>query len=270
VYIIGDVVMKKQRVIALVLAVMVIGLFGSCVTFQDRPLTANDRETVPVIGAVDTAWLSFQWFHTSLGLKKTAYKKLLELAQMQYKGNIDVRNVSVHGTFTPWVFIPTLGLFIGNIFGNFQKITATGDVVLLPETGQQLSRITTSIEQATGKAVDELISQLPINSTIAVLSISATDNDQTILVIDELEYLLVVTGKYKVVDRHTLETIRREQNFQISGEVNDETAVSIGKLLGANVVFTGSITGNNETQRLMLKALDVLTGQIVAMARESF
>jgi hypothetical protein len=34
------------------------------------------------------------------------------------------------------------------------------------------------------------------------------------------------------INRSELDRIRREQNFQMSGEVDDETAVSIGKIAG--------------------------------------
>jgi curli biogenesis system outer membrane secretion channel CsgG len=81
-----------------------------------------------------------------------------------------------------------------------------------------------------------------------------------------LEFQLVSSGLFKVVDRKTLDAIRLEQNFQMSGDVDDNSAVSIGKMLGANIV----ITGTGSTQRLTLKALDVKTAEIVTMARESF
>jgi hypothetical protein len=58
--------------------------------------------------------------------------------------------------------------------------------------------------------------------------------------------------------------------FQSSGEVDDDSAVSIGKLLGANVVITGSISGSDSMRRLRLKALNVQTAEIVAMASERF
>ena len=73
-----------------------------------------------------------------------------------------------------------------------------------------------------------------------------------------------------MVDRKTIDTIRSEQQFQLSGEVSDQSAVSIGHLLGANIVITGNITGTGTNQRLTLKALDVKTARILAMAREQF
>jgi curli biogenesis system outer membrane secretion channel CsgG len=50
--------------------------------------------------------------------------------------------------------------------------------------------------------------------------------------------------------------------------VDDDSAVSIGKLLGANIVITGSITGVGSARRLRLKTLDVKTAEIVTMASE--
>jgi hypothetical protein len=129
---------------------------------------------------------------------------------------------------------------------------------------------TGTIVDALYRAGDMLINTLPENSTLAILSVSTRDREMAEFVIDELAYVLVNTGNYKIVDRRSLEAIRTEQNFQSSGEVDDDSAVSIGKLLGANVVITGSISGSDSMRRLRLKALDVQTAQIVAMSSERF
>jgi hypothetical protein len=129
---------------------------------------------------------------------------------------------------------------------------------------------TGTIVDALYRSGDTLINTLPENTTLAILSVSTKDKEMAEFVIDELAYVLVNSGNYKIVDRRSLEAIRTEQNFQLSGEVDDESAVSIGKLLGANVVITGSISGSDSMRRLRLKALDVQTAQIVAMASERF
>jgi hypothetical protein len=129
---------------------------------------------------------------------------------------------------------------------------------------------TGTIVDALYRAGDILINTLPENSTLAILSVSTRDREMAEFVIDELAYVLVNSGNYKIVDRRSLEAIRTEQNFQSSGEVDDDSAVSIGKLLGANVVITGSISGSDSMRRLRLKALDVQTAQIVAMSSERF
>jgi len=136
-----------------------------------------------------------------------------------------------------------------------------------PAIGQSIKP---GVEGAIARASVVFIGELPKNSTIAVISISSNDINLATFAIDELEYQLVTAKQFKIVDRKTLDTIRTEQKFQLSGEVSDQSAVSIGNMLGANIVITGNVSGMGNTQRLTLKALDVKTAQIITMARESF
>ena len=76
-----------------------------------------------------------------------------------------------------------------------------------------------------------------------------------------LEFIWVMEG-YIVSSR------RQEQNFQISGEVDDASAVSIGKILGANAVVTVNIDGTGDMRRLRLRALDTQTSQVIGAASE--
>ncbi|MDR0601446.1 MAG: CsgG/HfaB family protein [Treponema sp.] len=127
-----------------------------------------------------------------------------------------------------------------------------------------------SIEGAVNRAVDVLLMGIPEGATLAILSISSRNTDMANFVMEELAYLMVETRKFRVVDRKSLDVIRAEANFQYSGEVDDNSAVSIGKLLGATIVITGSISGSDSTRRLRVKALDVKTAEIKAMASERF
>ena len=128
----------------------------------------------------------------------------------------------------------------------------------------------TGIEGAVARASVVFVGELPQRSTLAVISIASVNTELALFAIDELEYQLVIAKQFTIVDRKTLDTIRSEQRFQVSGEVSDQSAVSIGNLLGANIVITGSITSLGNSQRLTLKALDVKTAQIITMAREQF
>jgi hypothetical protein len=56
----------------------------------------------------------------------------------------------------------------------------------------------------------------------------------------------------------------------MSGEVDDDSAVSIGNMLGASIVITGNISDSGTTQYMNLKALDVKSARIITMAREQF
>jgi hypothetical protein len=128
----------------------------------------------------------------------------------------------------------------------------------------------TGIEGAIYRAAEDLIDRLPDRSKIAVLSISSRDRNSATFVMDELEFQLVDSSFFTIVDRKTLDHVRSEQNFQSSGDVDDNSAVSMGKMLGADIVITGSISGTGSTQRLTLKALNVQTAEIVTMVREAF
>jgi lysophospholipase L1-like esterase len=127
-----------------------------------------------------------------------------------------------------------------------------------------------TLESALSAAAAVIIARIKPQTTIAVVSVSSRNVEDADFVVDELAYIIVSTGNYKVVDRKSLDAIRSEQNFQTSGDVDDDSAVSIGKLLGANIVITGSISGAGSTRRLRLKALDVMTAEIAAMASEAF
>jgi curli biogenesis system outer membrane secretion channel CsgG len=59
---------------------------------------------------------------------------------------------------------------------------------------------------------------------------------------DELATQLVQTGKYTVVERRELASILQEQNLGASGAVTGATAAKVGKLLGVQLILTGSIT----------------------------
>jgi hypothetical protein len=134
--------------------------------------------------------------------------------------------------------------------------------------GSQVRQVSRT-DAALGRMSEKFISSLPENATIAVLSIAAGERDTAAYIAEELEFRLVESGKFRVVDRKSLEVIRAEQNFQMSVEVSDESAVSIGNLLGANIVITGAVSGSANTRRLTLKALDVQTAEIAATAREA-
>jgi TolB-like protein len=127
-----------------------------------------------------------------------------------------------------------------------------------------------SLETAVSRAAQVIIANIPSGSTLAVLSIATNDLEVAEFVIEELAYLMVETRKFKVVDRKSLDAIRAEHSFQISGDVDDNSAISIGKMLGASIVITGNVSGSGATRRLRVKALDVLTAEIVAMASERY
>jgi hypothetical protein len=205
-----------------------------------------------VIGSIQTNFYSMTYLgagRISKSNQEQAYIELMKVAKNIYQGNIDIRNVTVS--------------YVGINIEHGNDFTASGVVIL---NNSNVSTI--GIGGAIRKASQSLINALPTNATIAVLSISSRDNEMALFVMDELEFQLVNSGNFTIVDRKTLDEIRDEQNYQMSGEVDDNSAISIGKILGASIVITGNISGSGSTERIVLKALDVETAEIVTMARE--
>ena len=128
----------------------------------------------------------------------------------------------------------------------------------------------TGLERAIERAGADIIDNLPTDAVVAVINIASNDAGISNHIINEMEFKLFSARRFALVDRLTLDRIRMEQNFHLSGEVSDASAVSIGQMLGANIVVTGSITGTGANQTLNLRAIDVETARIVNMARETF
>jgi hypothetical protein len=77
--------------------------------------------------------------------------------------------------------------------------------------------------------------------------------------------------KYDMLERRRIDQVLNEQKFQMSGMVDDTTAVEIGKILGADAVLFGNIEGRGGNRRIVFRALDVRAGgRVLAMTMEQF
>jgi TolB-like protein len=126
-------------------------------------------------------------------------------------------------------------------------------------------------EEAANRASERFIDSLEEGATVALMGISSGDTETAAFIMDILQDRLVNANKFKVVDRKSLDAVYAERNFQYSsGDVDDDSMISMGKTLGANIVITGDISGSGNNRRLNLKALDVETSVIVVNVMESF
>jgi TolB-like protein len=134
------------------------------------------------------------------------------------------------------------------------------------ELGQRIdaNRIpnVSSSSQSIGQTVAEIRQQLTAQTKIAVLNFSSNWQGLSSYVIDELNNAIVRNGSLTVVDRQQLDLVRKEQNFQMSGDVDDKSAQSIGKLLGAQSVLSGSFTVIGNTNRFRIQVIAVETGVV--------
>jgi curli biogenesis system outer membrane secretion channel CsgG len=105
--------------------------------------------------------------------------------------------------------------------------------------------------------------RIPVKSKIAVLSIQSPKANLGNYVTDCLSVHLVNQEQFVVIERSELENIQKEQKYQLSGEVSDETAVSVGRQLGTQIIITGSIMPLGYNYSLRLKVTNVETAQII-------
>jgi hypothetical protein len=125
------------------------------------------------------------------------------------------------------------------------------------------------VEGSLDRAAGKIITNLPPKSRIAIVYVTATDPEVTDFIANELEFIMVDEGLI-VVDRSQLDRILEEQRLQFSGEFDDAKAVSIGKMAGADIIMTGSVTGTGNLRRLRLRALSTESAQVMAAASDRF
>lgn len=136
-------------------------------------------------------------------------------------------------------------------------------VVLVPAFAFSQNPVT--LDTALKNSIPYLTGRLPANSKVVVLNFTSDWPRMSDYIIEELIGYIVNEGTLTVVDRNNLEIIRKEMDFQLSGEVSDETAQSIGKKLGAQNIISGGITALGSTYRLRIRAISVESAQIVGM-----
>jgi hypothetical protein len=126
-----------------------------------------------------------------------------------------------------------------------------------------------NVEGSLLRAGNTIMKNLAPKSRLAIMYITAPDAEVSEFIAGELESLIVSKG-FTLIDHSIMDSFRKETSFQLSGKLDDKQAVSIGKMIGADVIITGMISGSGKNRHLNIRTLDVRTGRIIGMARERF
>jgi hypothetical protein len=118
------------------------------------------------------------------------------------------------------------------------------------------------LDAAIREAAVQMETKIPSKTMVALVSVASPSTAFSTQVLTRLESAIVSSGKLVVVDRANLDKVREEQGFQLSGEVDDESAKSIGKLLGAGAIVTGSLADLGDVYSLTLKAINIETATV--------
>jgi hypothetical protein len=188
-------------------------------------------------------------------LEAEAYGQLIEKATQEFRGSVDIKNIKL-----------VLNQKELKLTHYLYHYIVTGDVIAL---NSSTSRAASGVEGGLARAAEQIMGKVTPRSKIAIVYVTASDREVAEYIANELEFIMVGQG-FVLIDRSQLDQLRREQNFQMSGEVDDDTAVSIGKIVGANAIITGSVTGTGDLRRLRLRAINTQTAQVLAVASEKY
>ena len=139
---------------------------------------------------------------------------------------------------------------------------AMGLAMLLAATAT-FAQNTVTLDTALDNCAAYLRSQLPRGTRAAVLKIEARSNALAEHITDSLSAKLVGQNHLTVVERgRALQVLEAEQNYQMSGNVSDETAASVGKQLGAELIITGSMMPRGDSYAMNIRVVHVETARI--------
>jgi TolB-like protein len=118
-----------------------------------------------------------------------------------------------------------------------------------------------TLREAVIKISNVLIPKLPRNTTIVIQTstIETPDPIMANFVSDELIVQLVNSGKFSVLDKDTrdIENLR----FDFADDY---------QFISANILISGSISISGSTRTLMIRAIDINSGRLLATANEQF
>ena len=104
---------------------------------------------------------------------------------------------------------------------------------------------------------------------IAVIEFADLEGNVTQLgrfIAEELITRIFTTGKFDVVERNLLQKVLEEQQLGMTGYIDQETAISLGQILGVDAIITGSITDLGNNVKINARLISTETGSVFAVA----
>jgi TolB-like protein len=121
---------------------------------------------------------------------------------------------------------------------------------------------TVTLDEAIRTCGEEISGRFEKNTKIAVLNFGSSSEAMSAYVIDELNTVLVNDGRLTVLSRKDLDLIREEIDFNDSGEVSNQSAQQIGRMLGAQFIVNGSLGIVGGNYRFVGQVLEIETAAI--------
>jgi hypothetical protein len=116
-----------------------------------------------------------------------------------------------------------------------------------------------TLQEAVEQGAAGVSEKLPPKTRVAIVNFDSESPELSEYVMEELTGALYDNGVADIADRRNLDFVRKELNLQISGEVSDETGVSIGRFIGAQAIITGELVNTGGGYRFRLSVVNVET-----------
>ena len=142
------------------------------------------------------------------------------------------------------------------------------------------SKINRQMLQLSGKATiadmlyelaGDLLKNTAKDKKISMAFVALTSDAQNKLVenyvTDALTQAVFEAGNVRIIERANLEKILKEQKFQSSGLVDDNSAKAIGKIAGVDYVCYGDMKDIGEEITVNARIVDVESGEVLAISR---
>jgi len=123
-----------------------------------------------------------------------------------------------------------------------------------------------SLGDAIVQSADKIKTDLPPKSRVVITAFESPNENFSEYIMAELTVALFERG-IEVADRRNLDYVKKELKFQASGEVDDKSAQSIGKFLGAQFVITGQLTTQGKNYRYQTSAIHVEKATVASITR---
>jgi tetratricopeptide (TPR) repeat protein len=123
-----------------------------------------------------------------------------------------------------------------------------------------------TLHGAIEQSADKIAADLKAKSAVAVVAFESEHDSLSAHIMEELNGALFDRGMV-VIEREHLEYVQKELNYQMSGDVSDDSAARIGRFFGAELVVDGRLTDLGGTYRYQVNAVHVETATRGSVAR---
>ncbi len=128
-----------------------------------------------------------------------------------------------------------------------------------------------SLDSRLGNLTNQIVESLSqeSKSKIAVIEFSDLNGNITefgMYLSEELITRLFLTRKFDVIERQLLYKVLSEQKLGLTGYIDEESAISIGKLLGVDAIVSGTITDLGTSLKVNARIIATETGSVFAVA----